>query len=164
MTALSDFRDFQAPNMPARTVDGARWLARGFAQFVGVVLVLVAFGLWLLPNTQWEADLTLMKLGISLFVGFAGLALLDAGRAQRMVEVQIDTTKGEVRLVRSAKRQPSAQEVISRARFEDLGPAEHRGEMVHLWAGDGGLVAEVALSDPGTRTELLNALRAAGKL
>ncbi|MEO0380669.1 MAG: hypothetical protein AAF252_10385, partial [Pseudomonadota bacterium] len=89
------------------------------------------------------------------------LAFLQAGRAQPSVEIEIDTVRREVRLVRGKGR---ARDVVSQIAIADLGPAEVRGEMARLWTTDGDLVAEVAMSDPALRLSLLGALRDAGKL
>jgi hypothetical protein len=47
---------------------------------VGASMVLAAFGLWLVPTTQADPGMMLMKLGVSLFLLLAGLCLLVIGR------------------------------------------------------------------------------------
>jgi len=42
----------------------------------GAGLVAAALGLWVLPGSSMAADLLLMKLGLSLFLGLGGLALI----------------------------------------------------------------------------------------
>ncbi|MFP4327813.1 MAG: hypothetical protein ACLFQL_07370 [Paracoccaceae bacterium] len=42
----------------------------------GAGLVAAALGLWVLPGASMAADLLLMKLGLSLFLGLGGLALI----------------------------------------------------------------------------------------
>ncbi len=164
MTATTDFMNEAALGAPARTLDGARWVARVVQRFGGVVLILAAFGLWLQPGALWDADLMLFKFAISLVMGFAGLALIQSGRALPSAQVEIDTVRREVRLVRSGLRQAKRDRVIARTGFDALGSADMLGQMVRLWAQDGTLIAEVALSDPDTRRGLISALRDAGKL
>ncbi|WP_299149629.1 hypothetical protein [uncultured Tateyamaria sp.] len=161
MTAFTDTLPDIAPADPARTVDGQRMLIRGAQRLVGVALVLAAFGLWIEPGAIWDADLALFKFALSLAIGFAGLICLQSARAVVGVEVEIDTVRREVRLVRGSGR---ARTLVSRTRIRDLGPAEWCGAMVRLWAHDGALVAEVALSDPALRKGLIDALRDEGKL
>jgi hypothetical protein len=46
------------------------------AGITGAGLVAAALGLWILPGSSTAADLLLMKLGLSLFLGLGGLALI----------------------------------------------------------------------------------------
>lgn len=142
-------------------VDGQRWVTRIAQRLGGITLVLASVGLWVTPGALWGTDLALIKLGVSLLMGFAGLAILHAGRTQHTVEVEIDTVRREVRLVRGRGKDRT---VVSRTSLFDLGPAEVHGNMIRLWAPDGALVAEVAMTDAGVRSSLTSALRDAGKL
>ncbi|MEO0400760.1 MAG: hypothetical protein AAF214_00130 [Pseudomonadota bacterium] len=150
-----------APSTPARTVDGQRWLIRGAQRVGGAACVLAALGLWVQPGAAWDADLALFKMGLSVGLGFVGLAVMQMGRAVPSVDVEIDTIRREVRLVRGQGR---ARALVSRTRMTDLGPAELHANMLRMWAQDGALVAEVALSDPQMRARLVGALKDAGKL
>lgn len=161
MTAVSDFMHPSAPAEPARMVDGRRWLVRGAQRMSGVALILAALGLWLQPGASFDADLALIKLALSLLLGFAGLAILQAGRARAMVQVELDTLRREVRLVRVMGR---AKELVSRTKMVDLGGAEVDGNLVRLYDPSGALLADVAMTDPFTRSSLINALRDSGKL
>lgn len=161
MTAVTDFT---APTPLAdapRMIHGGRWLARIGQRMGGAALVLAAVGLWVAPGASWDMDLALMKMGLSLAIGFAGLAILTAGRAVPSIEIEIDTVRREVRLVRGKGR---ARTLVSRTAIADLGPAELHGNMARLWAADGALVAEVAMGDPDLRRGLTAALRDEGKL
>lgn len=161
MTAIPDTST--APDLPhsPHMIDGTRWLMRSAQMFGGVCLIMAAFGLWLAPGAGFDPDLALFKLGVSVTVGIAGLAILQAGRPQPTVEIEIDTERSEVRLVRGKN---DARTVVSRIAIADLGPAEVHGTMARLWTTDGALVAEVAMSDPKLRLSLLAALRDAGKI
>lgn len=161
MTALSDFMADAAPSDYPQMVDGRRWAIRSVQTLGGATLILSALGLWVAPGASWDADLALMKLGLSLFLGFAGLAIVQLGRARPIVQVEIDTTRREVRLVRISGRH---KELVDRTRMCDLGRAEARHGTVSLYDAHGDLIADVALSDPQTRTSVMGALRDAGKL
>ncbi|WP_299627232.1 hypothetical protein [uncultured Tateyamaria sp.] len=161
MTALSDFMTDAAPSDRPQMVDGRRWVMRSAQTLGGTTLVLAALGLWVLPGASWDADLLLIKLGLSLFLGFAGIAIMQMGRARPLVQVEIDTTRREVRLVRLAGR---VKELVDRTAMSDLGGAAVQGGVVSLFDAHGDLIADVALTDPQTRKSVLGALRDAGKL
>ncbi|MEO9576016.1 MAG: hypothetical protein ABJ263_01880 [Tateyamaria sp.] len=161
MTAITDISTTTGVPEAPHMIGGERWLVRGAQSVGGVALVLAAFGVWVAPGAGIEPDLALFKLGVSVALGFAGLAIMQAGRAQPAVEFEIDTLRREVRLVRGSGRNRS---FVSRISIADLGPAEVHGNMARLWTVDGSLVAEVAMSDPDLRRSLMGALRDAGKL
>jgi hypothetical protein len=161
MTAISDFMTDAVPADAAQMVDGRRWMIRAAQNLGGTALILAALGLWLQPGASWEADLALIKLGLSLVMGLAGVAVMQLGRARPMVQVEIDTTRREVRLVRAQGR---ARELVSRTRMSDLGHVEMLGGVVRLFDARGALIADVALTDPVTRSSVMSALRDVGKL
>ena len=147
-----------------RTVDGARWLARGAQQFTGVVLLMAVVGLWLQPGAAFDQELMLVKLALSAFAGMAGAALIRGGRVQRGVEIEIDLNDEELRLVRPQASGHGAPDVVHRCSFAALGSVDMTPHMARMWDAQGGLLAEVPLADPQTRAALLRALRAHGKI
>lgn len=161
MTAISDFMTNTAPADAAQMVDGRRWMIRAAQNLGGAALILAALGLWVQPGASWEADLALFKLGLSVLMGFAGIAVMQLGRARPMVQVEIDTMRREIRLVRA---QGGAKELVSRTGMSDLGDVHLVGGVLSLFDARGILIADVALTDPGTRSSVLAALRGAGKL
>ncbi len=161
MTAIPDVvPQSQIPETP-HMVDGRRWMIRGARQLAGAALVLAAMGLWVQPGAQLDADLLLIKFALSLVMGFAGLAVVQAGLPEPAISIEIDTVRREVRLVRGQRK---SRTLVSRTKMADLGAAEQNGTMTRLWAADGTLIAEVALTDAEARASLLAALRDAGKL
>ena len=161
MTAITDISTSTGMPEAPHMISGERWLTRSAQRLGGIALVLAAIGLWIAPGAGMDADVALFKLGVAVALGFAGLAVMQAGRAQPAVAFEIDTLRREVRLVRGNGRNRS---VVSRISIADLGPAEVHGQMARLWTVDGALVAEVAMSDPDLRRSLMGALRDAGKL
>jgi hypothetical protein len=161
MTAFPDAQDQPTPSEFPRIVGGQRWVVRSAQRLIGASLVLAAMGLWIQPGALLDADVMLMKLGVSLCMGFAGLAILQAGRTVPGIEVEIDTVRREVRLVR---RKGSTSALVSRTAMTDLGPAEQRGNLLRLWAANGALLAEVAMGDGPARASMIGALRDSGKL
>lgn len=160
-TAIDFMNSAPADHAPAHMVDGGRLIVRIAQRLIGSALVLAALGMWVIPGSDWGADLALMKLMISLCLGLCGIGLIHAGKEKPFPEVEIDMIRREARLVR---RDQSDVALLARCKFDDLAKVEHEGEMVRLWDSNDVLLAEVTLSDPTTRRSLLSALRLAGKL
>lgn len=138
-----------------------RFLARSIKTVIGMTLIVLSMTLWVAPMVAVEGDLIMMKLGLSLFLGFLGLAVMQIGQVKSDPEVEIDTIRREVRLVRGYGRQ---RRVLGRTAIRDLGKANVDDDMVRLHTANGTLLAEVSLDDSDIRTSLCNALRDAGKL
>lgn len=60
---------------------GPAFVFRIVLTFVGVVFLLSAFGLWLVPGATGPAALSLMRLGVSLFMLLSGMCCLSGARA-----------------------------------------------------------------------------------
>lgn len=161
MTAVTDISEYTPIAEAPRMVSGQRWLTRSGQKIAGTALMLAAAGMWVLPGASWDADVALIKLGLTVGVGLAGLTAWMAGRSVPLVEIEIDTVRREVRLVRGKAK---SRTLVSRTRIGDLGQAEVCGTMVRLWDGNGSLLAEVAMSDPAVRRSLTTVLRDEGKL
>jgi len=62
--------------MTMQTTDGPQLLpvapVRILSQITGVTLLMAALGMWLVPGSAWDAELLLIKLGLSLFLLVAG--------------------------------------------------------------------------------------------
>ena len=149
---------------PVRTVDGARWLARGAQRFAGTVLLLAMAGIWIQPGAAFDQDIMLFKLALSAFLGLAGMALIRGGRPEPSVEIEIDLDRDELRLVRPQPTAFAAPIVVHTCAFSDLVSVDVVSQMVRLWDADGSLMAEVPMSDPETRSTLMQALSAHGKI
>lgn len=161
---ISDALPHRAVFAPVRTVDGARWLARGAQKFTGTVLLLATAGLFLQPGAAFEQDMMLFKLALATFMGLAGVALLQGARVDRKIEVEIDLERDELRLSRPQPSAYGAPIVVHRCAFSDLGTVDVIEHMARLWDTQGQLLAEIPLADPHTRSDLLRALSAHGKI
>lgn len=163
MTATAEFIKDRAPVIePVRVADGARMIVRGIQRLLGVSLTLAALAIWLMPGASWESDLMLFKLILSLTAVIAGLGLVGASAAPKAPEIEIDTIRREVRVVRRLRGAPA--DVLQTCSFGDLSRAEHVGNIVRLWDAAGTLLAEASLTDRETLSSLLAGLRDAGKL
>ena len=161
---LSNKLSHAVMSAPVRTVDGARWLARGAQRFLGTALILAMAGIWLKPGAGYEQESTLFLLAVSAFMAMAGMALIRGGHREPTVEIEIDLARDELRLVRPYARTRQGAVVVERYAFADLGAVEVVAEMARMWDANDTLIAEVPLADPQTRSALLRALSAHGKL
>lgn len=67
-------------------------------RFLGVILLMAALGLWVLPDAAHSPDLLTMKLAAMVMFTVVGGTLFWTGRAARDLEVQVDMLRGEVRI------------------------------------------------------------------
>jgi hypothetical protein len=163
MTSTADFMDATALAVePARMADGGRMIVRGAQRLVGVSLTIAALGLWLAPGSSWESDVMLFKLILSITAVIAGLGLVSASSTPRAPEVEIDTIRREVRLVR--RQRGVAPVVLQSCAFSKLARAEHEGTNVRLWDESGAFLAEVSLTDRAALTSLVAGLSDEAKL
>ena len=165
MNATVDFMNAPATApavAPVRIADGGRMLVRAAQRFSGAALLIAALGLWLAPGASWENDLMLFKLILSITAGLAGLGLMQSSAKPRTPEIEIDTIRREVRLVRVVRDGKNV--VLQRCGFSELSRAEREGVHVRLWDSNNVLLAEVSLADQNSMTSLMAGLRAAGKI
>lgn len=147
---------------PARMVDGARMIVRGVQRLVGVSLGVAAFGLWYAPGASWDSDVLLFKLILSIVAVLACAGLINASVRPRAPEVEIDTVRREVRLIRRTRG--AATEILQRCSFRDLSCAEYQGSIVRFWDKSGTFMAEITVPDRSALKSLLAGLRDAGKI
>jgi hypothetical protein len=147
---------------PVRIAEGGPMLIRATQRLTGVALVFAAFALWLAPGAAWESDVMLFKLILSLTAVIAGLGLVSSSSTPRAPEVEIDTIRREVRLVR--RQRGAAAQVLQSCGFGKLARAEHEGNTVRLWDQAGTFLAEVSLTDRKALSSLVAGLQDAGKL
>lgn len=163
MTATADFVEPHIPAAePVRMVDGARMIVRGAQRLLGAALALAAVGLWAAPGASWESDILLFKLILSLTAIIAGIGLMSASARPAAPEIEIDTIRREVRLVRRARG--TAPVVLETSRFDALAHVELEGATVRLWDQSGAFLAEVCPTDRKVLSSLIAGLRDAGKI
>ena len=163
MMSTAEFMNVKAAAAnPVRMADGGRMVVRGAQRLLGVSLALAAVGLWMAPGSSWESDVLLFKLILSLMAILAGAGLLQASAKPKSIEVEIDTIRREVRLMRPAPDGSAA--LIERCAFADLTRAERNDTLVRLWGPRNTLLAEVNMSDRAVLHTLVSGLRDTGKL
>lgn len=162
MSSAADPSNFtSAASRSERAIDGGQKALRIIQSVVGVTLFLGALGLWFAPGANWSGDLMLFKLLISAVSGMAGLALLQGHARNPAPNVEIDTIRHEVRLVRTKGKD---RWVLDRCKFAELSRVVDTGAHLQLWGKQNALLAEVAAADRVSHRSLTTALRVAGKL
>jgi hypothetical protein len=163
MTATADFLSADLPvSEPVAKTSGSRMIMRSAQRLVGCALALAAAGLWIAPGSSMEADVMLYKLILSITSIIAGLGLMHASARPVAPEIEIDTIRREVRLVRRSRK--SGDTIVVRSSFADLGKVEVDGPFIRLWDGEMDLLAELTLHDHNARRSLIGGLRDEGKL
>lgn len=82
----------------------ARALVAASGRFVGTLMLMVAGGLLLLPDSAHAAELAGMKLAATVVFTTLGLIFYYAGSAERHPEVHVDTLRAEIRVGRRGAR------------------------------------------------------------
>ena len=67
--------------------------------FLGSVLLLTAFGQWVLPGSLYGADMVAMKLMLTAVLGVAGGLIISISARGFRPEVQVDRQRREIRFV-----------------------------------------------------------------
>ena len=133
-----------APNWPIRTV---------MFQIAGTALILSAPGMWVLPGSQYEAEVVLIKLGVSVFFLLCGMALLMRNHVDNQPEAYFDPIRSELRVLQKNDR-GRPQTVLRRA-YDSLGCVQFSNKHVELFDLDGSLLMRL----PMDNAEVRNALR-----
>lgn len=163
MTLTADYAFSNAPSIGVPyKLDGTRTLLRMLARGAAVTAAFVGVMVWLIPGGSLESDVMLFKMGVTIGAIYAALAFWQASLPPLPPSVEIDTAKGELRLVRSDVQ--NQRRVIEQCTFADLQKAEISGRHIAFWAAEGRLLAEITLSNATAHATLLAALRQAGKL
>lgn len=133
-----------APNWPIRTV---------LFQISGTALILSAPGMWLMPGSQYEAEVVLFKLGVSLFSFLCGLALLMRNHVDNQPEAYFDPIRSELRVLQKNDR--GRPQTVLRRSYDTLGCARFTDKIVEMYDLDGSLLMRLPIDN----AEVRNALR-----
>lgn len=132
-----------APNWPIRVV---------LFRILGTALVLGASGMWLMPGSQIDGDLMLIKLGISVFFFFCGLALLMRNHEHNQPDAFFDPIRREVRVMQKNDR--GRPQIILKRAYESLGAVEFSSNAVQIHDVDGSLLMRLLIDDADVRHAL----------
>ncbi len=123
----------------------------------GVLLVLGAAALWLLPGVGGgDTEMVLFKLGISVIFLFAGLALLLQHHTDNRPDAYFDPIRHEVRVMQKNRR--GRPQVILRRTYDSLGSASFTNKCVQLFDVDGSLLMRLQIDNAEVRHSLRNQL------
>lgn len=132
-----------APNWPVRVV---------MFRIIGTALILSAAGMWVLPGSVQAGDLVLLKLGISIFFFFCGLALLMRNHEDTQPDAFFDPIRKEVRVLQ--KNDQGQPQSILRRSYDSLGRADFSSNAVEFFDTNGGMIMRLLIDDAAVRTAL----------
>lgn len=136
-----------APNWPLRTI---------LFRIAGTALLLSASGMWLMPGSQFTADVVLIKLGVSVFFFLCGLALLMRNHVDNQPDAYFDPIRGELRVLQKNNR--GRPQTVLRRRYDTLGSARFTDKMVEMYDVDGSLLMRLPIENAEVRHALRSQL------
>lgn len=161
MSATSDFMtDCQLYTAPQPSLVSARTVLRLLQRIIGVSLIIAASGLWLARGTDWNSDIMLMKMGLSVVSLMVGFWLIFAGAKPADPEIEIDTVRQEIRVVRPSTF--GAGLVLQRCGFAQMGRVQRAGFKLQFWDQRGNFIADVHVTEQRILDMMLSSLRDSG--
>ncbi len=160
MTATSDYmmpkaasaRDLESSLPVMLGFEGNRAFIRTIFRVVGTALILTAPAIWVLPGAVFEADVQLMKLGVSVFFLLCGLALLMRNHIDTQPEAYFDPIRRELRVLQKNDR--GRPQTVLRRSYDSLGGARITSKVIELWDVDGSVLMRLPIEDPDVRQAL----------
>lgn len=123
-----------------------RWpILSGMAQGFGVVLILMAAVLWVLPGGKMPVDDAVLRLGVSAFFLICGVAIVTLGHADCSPEAYFDPARQELRVLQRGKN--GRPHVVLRRSYDALGSVHFQGSSVELRDLDGSLLMRLSVQD-----------------
>lgn len=132
-----------APNWPARVV---------MFRIFGTAFILAASSMWLVPGAETDGEMTLIKLGISVFFFFCGLALLMRNHVDNQPDAYFDPIRREVRVLQKNDR--GRPQTILRRSYDSLGSVRFTSNSVQLSDVDGSVLMRLVIDDAEVRKAL----------
>lgn len=121
-------------------------------RFFGVILLMAAAGLWVMPDAMMGNDVFAMKLAATVMFTIFGGYLYWVGSNGIGTEIQIDTNRGEIRVGRRSLQGAFVSKGM--LRFSDVASvflvrAKEPGQITHLYMriGAGDTALEIAAGD-----------------
>ena len=100
-------------------------LFKGLSLAVGCVCMFTCIGLWVMPGSTFAADLLPLKLTVSVFLFLLGCFFIQYSKAASRVEIQVDLTRRELRVMERVDGEPGS--LIAIWPFIELGGIEVTG-------------------------------------
>lgn len=130
---------------------------RGGRVFLGSVLTISALGLWLIPVAHGDAAMQLMKLLVSLLmVGTGMMFILSVDRGAELPEIQIDTQKRELRVL---KLDDACNSYVAKThKLDDLAEVTVKDKLLTARDASGNIAVSVPIRDRTAEREVRAAL------
>lgn len=162
MTVTSDFMTSgQIRLSTGGTVSGTRSILRLMQRLVGVSLLMASSGLWLAPGANWNNEVMLMKMALSAISLLVGVWLILSGQKPAAPEIQIDTVRRVVRLVRPGPL--GADLLLQKCRFSDLSKVKREDRVLRFWDEKGDFIADLYIGHQSVMDVLISGLLDSGQ-
>ncbi|MVO14765.1 hypothetical protein [Parasedimentitalea huanghaiensis] len=129
------------------------WQLRSLVlRVLGAAMVLSSTGMWLMPGAAYDPEMALIKIGVSIFFLFAGIALMMINDPDSHPDAYFDPIRRELRVLqRSNKGRPRT---VLRRGYDSLGSVRFKDRSVELFEIDGSLLIRLPIN-VGTTRQLL---------
>jgi len=115
-------------------------------------MVLSAAGMWLMPGAQNQAEVVLIKLGMSMFFFLLGLALLMRNHSDNRPDAYFDPIRNEVRVLQKNNR--GRPQTVLRRSYDTLGSARFTNNTLELFDVDGSVLMRLPIENADVRQAL----------
>lgn len=157
MTVSEVTHDLAHSKALRQSLDEVSTVNRSGRVFLGFVLVISAVGLWLVPVTEGDAAMRLIKLLISLvLLGLGGMFISSISERESVPDVVIDTKARELRVVHRGSRMGRAVE--TRYALDDLADVSINNNLFSAIAKSGGTIVAIPVPDNRVQATLRKAL------
>lgn len=138
----------------------ANWKLRLFLlRALGAVMILSSTGLWLVPGAGADAEMNLIRLGVSVVFLLIGLVLMMAYVPGSRPEACFDPVRRELRLLqRDGRGRPRT---VLRRSYDTLGGVRLTASTVQMYEADGSLLIELPVGSAAMRSQLRDQLSGA---
>ncbi|MBE1284744.1 MAG: hypothetical protein GJ676_15640 [Rhodobacteraceae bacterium] len=123
-----------------------------FLRVLGTALVLSAAIMWVLPGAEGDSQLVLMKLGMSIFLLFCGLAVMMMNHPDARPDAYFDPIRREVRVLQ--KNNKGRPQTVLRRSYDTIGSVKFRERTVELFDMDGSPLMRLTLASNEVRHAL----------
>lgn len=138
---------------PMMVAFAPNWRARAVMfRLLGAAMLVAASSLWVLPAPELDGELRLIRLGVSVFFLFCGLALFLRRTREIQPDAYFDPIRREVRVLRKNDR--GRPQTILRRSYDSLGSAKFVNSSVQLVDVDGSVLMRLVIEDAGAREAL----------
>ncbi|WP_240931848.1 hypothetical protein [Parasedimentitalea denitrificans] len=126
------------------------WQLRSIVlRVIGAAMILSSTTIWLMPGVAYDPEMGLIKIGISVFLLFAGIALMMVNDPGTHPDAYFDPIRRELRVLqRTGQGRPRT---VLRRGYDSLGSVRFKDRSVELYEIDGSLLIRLPLSLGSTR-------------